>query len=171
MPLANLRREDTARNFGFLVHDVSRLLKLEFDRRGKDLGLTRSQWWALRALSACEGCTQSELADFMDVEKPTLGRIIDRLEAKDWVVRRADPADRRARRLYLTDRVQDLMAELRARSAGLRADAVEGLDPAERELFIDMLIRIKANLLRLADTRGVAGPHADTGGRLRAVGD
>lgn len=175
MTVSSLRREDAERNFGLLVHDVSRLMKLEFDRRGRELGLTRSQWWALRALSFREGCTQSELAELMDVEKPTLGRIIDRLEEKDWVVRRPDPGDRRARRLYLTDKVQGLMAELRAISAGVRADAIAGLDAEERERFIDMLGRIKGNLLRLAEAReggAVAAPAEDEGDApLEAAGD
>jgi MarR family transcriptional regulator, transcriptional regulator for hemolysin len=172
MDTQSIRREDTARNFGFLVHDVSRMMKLEFDRRGRELGLTRSQWWALRALSVCEGCTQSELADFMDVEKPTLGRIIDRLEDKDWVARRLDTTDRRMKRLYLTDKVQGLMVELRAISAGVRADSIEGLSPEEHEAFMDMLIRIKSNLLSLAESREAnpAQIDSETTSRQRAGG-
>ena len=62
-------REDLDRNFGFLIHDVSRLMRVAFDRRGRDLGLTRSQWWVLTALYAMEGVPQSELADYMDASK------------------------------------------------------------------------------------------------------
>ena len=113
-------REDLDRNFGFLIHDVSRLMRVAFDRRGRDLGLTRSQWWVLTALYAMEGVPQSELADYMDVEKATLGRLIDRLEEKGWVERRPDTIDRRVKRLFLTARVQSLMRALRAVAADLR---------------------------------------------------
>jgi MarR family transcriptional regulator, transcriptional regulator for hemolysin len=146
-------REDLDRNFGFLLHDVARLMRTVFDRRGRELGLTRSQWWVLTMLYAQEGVTQSELADFMELEKPTLGRLLDRLEEKEWVVRRADTLDRRVNRLYLTDKVQEVMRALRNTAADVRRDALGDLGDAERERFIDTLLKIKTNLLTLDDTR------------------
>ena len=95
-----MERENLERNFGFLLHDVSRLMRTVFDRRGRDLGLTRSQWWVLTMLYAKEGVTQSELAHFMDLEKPTLGRLLDRLQEKQWIERKPDSFDRRVNRLY-----------------------------------------------------------------------
>ena len=83
-----MERENLDRNFGFLLHDVSRLMRTLFDRRGREIGLTRSQWWVLTMLYAKEGVTQSELADFMDLEKPTLGRLLDRMQEKEWIERR-----------------------------------------------------------------------------------
>ena len=99
-------REDLSRNFGFILNDVARLLRTTFDRRVKSLGLTRSQWWVLNHLFRNDGVTQSELADMLEIEKATLGRLLDRLEAKGWVRREADAADRRARRVFLTDEVE-----------------------------------------------------------------
>ena len=66
-------REDLSRNFGFILHDVARLLRTTFDRRVRELGLTRSQWWVLNHLFRNNGVTQSELAEILEVEKPTLG--------------------------------------------------------------------------------------------------
>ena len=80
-----MERSDLNRNFGFLVHDIARLMRVAFDRRGRELGLTSSQWWVLTVLYAKEGVTQSELAAFMELEKATLGRLLDRLEEKEWV--------------------------------------------------------------------------------------
>ena len=137
------------RNFGFLVHDVARLMRVAYDRRTRELGLTRSQWWVLNHLYFSEGITQSELADVLDVEKPTLGRLLDRLEAKGWVERRADPSDRRAKRVYLTGEVQGLMRSLRAIASDLRLDAMDGLAETERQRFVDILLVIKANLVRI----------------------
>ena len=137
------------RNFGFLLHDVARLLRVTFDRRSRALGLTRSQWWVLNHLYVHEGITQSELADLLDIEKATLGRLLDRLEGKGWVERRGDPLDRRAKRVHLTGQVQDLMRSLREIAAGVRADALDGLPGAERERFIETLLRIKGNLVRM----------------------
>jgi len=83
-------REDLSRNFGFLLTDVARLMRTIYDRRVKSLGLTRSQWWVLNHLFRGDGVTQTELADTLEIEKPTLGRLLDRLQAKGWVRREAD---------------------------------------------------------------------------------
>ena len=142
-------REDVSRNFGFLLNDVARLLRTTYDRRVKSLGLTRSQWWVLTHLYRGDGVTQTELAETLEIEKPTLGRLLDRLEAKGWVRRAADARDRRAWRVYLTDEVEPAMRTLRTVAAELRRDALAGLSSAERERFVDSLLAIKANLVRL----------------------
>ena len=157
-----LRREDLSRNFGFLVNDVARALRTEYDRRVRELGLTRSQWWVMNHLYRNPGLTQSELAEILEVEKPSVGRLLDRLEAKGWVERRADPNDRRAKRVCLTGEVQGLMRALRAIASELRLDAMAGLDEAERQRFVDTLLVIKANLLRIngSGNGSWAGPGA-----------
>jgi DNA-binding MarR family transcriptional regulator len=142
-------REDLSRNFGFLLNDVARLMRTVYDRRVRSLGLTRSQWWVLNHLFRGDGVTQTELAETLEIEKPTLGRLLDRLEAKGWVRREDDATDRRAWRVYLTDEVGPAMRELRAVAAELRRDALAGLSAAERERFVDTLLAIKANLAKL----------------------
>jgi DNA-binding MarR family transcriptional regulator len=144
-------REDLSRNFGFLLNDVARLMRTVYDRRVKSLGLTRSQWWVLNHLYRNDGVTQTELADTLEIEKPTLGRLLDRLEAKGWVRRADDAADRRAWRVYLTEEVEPAMRTLRAVAAELRRDALAGLSAAERERFVDTLLAIKANLAKTPD--------------------
>jgi MarR family transcriptional regulator, transcriptional regulator for hemolysin len=163
------------RNFGFLVHDVARLMRVAYDRRARALGLTRSQWWVLNHLYFNEAITQSALADVLDIEKPTLGRLLDRLESKGWVERRADASDRRAKRIYLTGEVQELMRALRSIAAGLRVDALAGIDEQDRRRLLDTLLVIKANLLRVnsngngsAAAPGEAAGEGADGGQRRA---
>jgi DNA-binding MarR family transcriptional regulator len=156
-----MERTDLHRNFGFLIHDIARLMRVAFDRRGKELGLTRSQWWVLTALYAKEGVAQSELAAFMDLEKATLGRLLDRLEEKGWIERRADPVDRRVKRVYLTDTVQSLMRELREIAADIRSDAMKGLSRREHEAFIDTLLTIKSNLHAFDELAAPAAPQME----------
>jgi DNA-binding MarR family transcriptional regulator len=151
------------RNVGFLVHDVARLLRVAYDRRTRELGLTRSQWWVLNHLYFHEGITQSELAEVLDIEKPTLGRLLDRLEDKGWLERRADRRDRRAKRVYLTGNVQGLMRALRVLAADLRAKALDGLDEGEREQLVEALRVVKGNLLRL-------NGHGDLGSNMGREG-
>ena len=141
-------REDLSRNFGFLLNDVARLLRTTYDRRVRSLGLTRSQWWVLTHLFRADGVTQSELADILEIEKPTLGRLLDRLEAKGWVRREADASDRRARRVYLTQTAEPALATMREIAAEVRRDAMSGLSADERERFVDVLLAVKSNLQR-----------------------
>jgi DNA-binding MarR family transcriptional regulator len=149
-------REDVSRNFGFLLNDVARLMRTVYDRRVKALGLTRAQWWVLNHLYRRDGVTQTELAETLEIEKPTLGRLLDRLEAKGWVRRADDAADRRAWRVYLTDEVEPALRTLRAVAAELRRDALAGLSAAERERFVDTLLAIKANLAKTPSGDGTS---------------
>src|SRR5256885_3027027 len=91
---------DDERHIGFLISDVARLMRTAFDRRVRKLGLTRSQWLVINRLYRKPGATQSELAEMLEVEKATAGRMVDRMEKKGWVVRRPDAADRRVNPLH-----------------------------------------------------------------------
>ncbi len=142
-----------SRNFGFILNDVARLMRTTFDRRVKSLGLTRSQWWVLNHLFRNDGVTQSELAVLLEVEKPSLGRLLDRLESKGWIRREADAGDRRVRRVYLTEEIQPAIKAMRAAAAEVRREALSGLAFEEQEHFVDILLTIKSNLARV-DTGG-----------------
>src|SRR5262249_61197146 len=88
---------------GFLISDVARLLRTVFDRRVRTVGITRAQWLVLTRLHRRPGASLSELAEMMEVEKATAGRMIDRLVANGWVERRTARGDRRVKRVYLTN--------------------------------------------------------------------
>ncbi len=139
-------REDLSRNFGFILNDVARLMRTAFDRRVKALGLTRSQWWVLNHLFRNDGITQSELAVILEIEKATLGRLLDRMEQKGWVRREGHAGDRRAKRVFLTREVEPAIKTMRAAAAELRRDAVSGLSAAQMNEFVDALLAIKTNL-------------------------
>lgn len=137
------------RSLGFLLADVSRLVRRRFDWRARALGLTRAQWRVLAQLRRREGINQASLAEIMEIEPITLGRHIDRLVDKGFVERRADPADRRAWRLYLRSEVQPVLDRLREMSRITRAEAFKDIPEAESEHLIDLLLKIKANMLAL----------------------
>jgi DNA-binding MarR family transcriptional regulator len=134
------------RSLGFLIHDVSRLLRKRFDRRAQRLGLTRAQWAVIAHLHRCEGVNQTTLADVMDVQKITLARLVDRLEQDGWVQRRPDPEDRRANRLYLTGKVAPMWERMRRLAGEIFEEALAGLAPPERDELIDRLLAVKRNL-------------------------
>ncbi len=144
--------EDFDSNIGFLVHDVARLMRTMYDRRMAPLGLTRSQWWVLNHLYFHEGISQTELASILDIEKAALGRLLDRMEAKDWIERRPDDQDKRTKRVFLTDSVQPTLQVMRDLAAVTRDEAVRTLDPSEREVLTDFLTRMRDDLSQLTAT-------------------
>jgi DNA-binding MarR family transcriptional regulator len=165
-----VNQENFDRNFGFILHDVARLLRVTFDRRIKELELTRSQWWVLTHLFRHDGITQSELAEWLEIERPTLGRLLDRLEENGWVERRTDSQDRRAKRVFLSNEISPAMRSMREIAAGVRSDALQGLDPVAQEAFVDTLLAIKANLSRqLNGPASSQAPNNKNQGRDKAM--
>ena len=133
---------------GFLLNDASRLLRLQIDARAQRLGLTRSQWRVLLHLSNNEGISQSGLAEIIEIERMTLGRLIDRLEAAGWVRRRPDPADRRVKRLYLAKNAEPTLREMLAITSAALEQALSGLSVEDRRRLVSQLARIKENVTR-----------------------
>ncbi|HXU50445.1 MAG TPA: MarR family transcriptional regulator [Casimicrobiaceae bacterium] len=147
------------RNFGFLLKDVSRRQVQRFEEHARALSLTLSQCRTLVRLSENEGASQARLAMLADVEPMTMVRTLDRMEADGLVERRADPADRRARRLYLTARGWPLVEEIWKLSDRTRAELFAGIGARERQAFMDVLERIHANARALAPLAQDAKDH------------
>ena len=138
------------RAIGFLIADVARLMRASFDRRVRQLGLTRAQWLVLVRLGRRPGMTQSELAESLEVERATAGRMVDRLERKDWVERRADAADRRVNRLYLTAEAEAVQARVANLGGDLVDEALVPLAEAEQLALAALLERVKVQLNGMA---------------------
>jgi len=134
------------KSFGFLLYDAARLMRRDFERRAKQLGLTRAQYSVLAHLARNEGTNQAAAADVLEIEPITLVRLLDRLEAAGWVERRPDPNDRRARLLYLTDKAHPILDQMFALSLETRDLALTGIREPDREAMIEMLITIRQNL-------------------------
>lgn len=135
-----------ADTLGFLIGDLSRLLRRRFDVRARTIGVTRPQWRMLTTLARNEGANQGRLAELLDVEPITLCRMVDRLAEAGLVERRPDPADRRAWRIFLTDAAQPILDELRTHGDALIAEATAGISADEQAQLSALLIRLRANL-------------------------
>jgi MarR family transcriptional regulator, transcriptional regulator for hemolysin len=142
---------------GFLIHDVARLLRKRFEQLSRDTGLTRSQWQVLAYLERNEGIHQSGLADLLDIEPITLGRLVDRLQQFGLVERRSHPSDRRIWLLRLTARARPKLAEMRRLGEATRSEALFGIPEPAREQLMETLTTLKANL-----TSACASPSPQT---------
>jgi DNA-binding MarR family transcriptional regulator len=154
---------DLERSLGFLLNDVSRLMRQRFDERARGLGLTRAQWRVLRHLRQYEGIKQRSLAEILEVETVTLGRHIDRLEDAGWVERRRDPSDRRVWRLHLAEKSRPIIDTLTELSSEVREFALTGLSKVDRDLLIDSLLHMKDNLTTTTPAPGMAIQPAAVG--------
>jgi len=157
------------RSLGFLLHDVSRLLRKRFDRRARTIGLTRAQWSVLAHLSRNEGINQAALADILEIEPITLVHQLDKLEAAGWIERRLDAADRRVRLLFITATGRKILEKMQVLGAETRAEALAGIPAAEHEALIETLLKVKGNLSEreTASQTGTDETDESARGRMR----
>lgn len=134
------------RNVAFLATDIGRLFRKRFESNTQSSAVTGPQWRLLLAIERQPGATQIALANLLEVEPITAGRMIDRLSRAGMVERRADPSDRRAWRLHLTDNAQPKILEARERSETLIGHALSGFSTSEREQLVGLLERMRDNL-------------------------
>ncbi len=146
-----LDRPEWDLRLGYLIHDVSRLRRMMFDRALAPLGITRSQWWVLAFISRKDGLPQTQLANELDVGKVAVGALIDRLESSGFVIRQADPVDRRIKRVYVTKQARGFLSRIRKETDKFNATIVNGIDRKQLEATSDALLAMKRNLLALSD--------------------
>jgi MarR family transcriptional regulator, transcriptional regulator for hemolysin len=127
-------------------------LRTEFDRRVRRLGITRAQWLVLTRLHRHPGASLSELAERMEVEKATAGRMIDRLVANGWVARRTQRDDRRVKRVYLTPEAERVHKRIWRVAESTVEDALAGLSAQESKQLMALLQRVKKTLVSAVDT-------------------
>ena len=151
---------------GVVISDVARLLRTEFDRRVRRLGITRAQWLVLTRLHRRPGASHSELAEMMEVEKATAGRMIDRLVANGWVERRAQPGDRRVKRVYLTSEAERVHKRIWRVAEDTVDAALADLSARESKQLFALLQRVKETLVSGAN--GSARASVVTAGRNSA---
>lgn len=147
---------DLERSFGFLVHDVARLFGRRFDANGRRLELTRAQCRTLGYLARNEGINQAGLADLLEIRPMTLVRQVDRMEEAGWIERRPDPADRRARRLFLTDKARPVLDRIWDVTTKTQNEAFSRLSVEEADRLIGLLRRVQVTLAERVPANSVA---------------
>lgn len=129
------------RRVGTVLAQVARLMRRAFDERAREIGVTRPQWQVLSVLLRHEGIKQGGLAEILEVEPITAGRMIDRMQDAKLVERKTDPADRRAWRLFLTPRGREIIERLQPLAMETTEEALKGISEQDQ-----------ADLLRTLDT-------------------
>lgn len=129
----------------YMIHDLSRLISLYFDKAMDQHQLTRAQWWGMMHVGELEGATQTELADVMQMGRASAGKLIERLEAKGWIERRPDTSDSRVRRVFLTSNASAVRELMTIEGGNLFRDFLVGISADEEEGVLKGLRKIKRN--------------------------
>ncbi|MDO8459208.1 MAG: MarR family transcriptional regulator [Burkholderiaceae bacterium] len=132
-------------SLGFLLADVSRLMRRAFKQQLEGSALTLAQARALIYVSLHEGVRQIDLADMLEVQAITLARLIDKLVEAGVVERRPDPVDRRAYQIYLTTAAAPHLVAIEQVAAKIRADALRGLSEQQAASVILALRQMRDN--------------------------
>lgn len=135
--------EDT---LSFLLAQMMKAQRVYADSRLKVLGLHSGQDLILLRLAENDGESQRALADRLEVEAPTITKMVQRMERAGLVERRSDETDARVSRVYLTARGRSLEAGIRQVWADLEAHLVQGLTLAEQALLRRLVIQMHNNL-------------------------
>lgn len=143
---------------GFLVHNVGRLMRRRFEKRGAALGLSAAQFRALVRVSKEEGISQAKLADLLEIEPISVSRLLDRMEEGGWIERRFDPADRRVRMIWPTAKSRAAYDGIKAVAGEVYEEALQGLSAAERQALIRGLELMAANLAGDDTEAAASGP-------------
>ncbi len=140
------------RDMLILLHDVARMQRTRFDQWARTYGMTRAQGIILYRLDRQPGLSQNEMASLCEVEPITVGRLVDRLEARGLLERRADPSDRRIRRLHLLPAAAPVIAAIQDYKVALEEYMTEGLDQSVQDGLIDALVHMKTKLVMETET-------------------
>jgi MarR family transcriptional regulator for hemolysin len=141
------------REFAFMLNDVARMLRTFADHKAAQFGITRAQWVVLARLDRSEGLKQSELAEVLDLQPISLTRLLDKLCESDLIERRADPIDRRAKRLFLKPAARPLLEKLGDLGEELMGTALSGVNRESVQHMIEKLGMVKENLRQAIQQR------------------
>ena len=148
---------------GFLLHDVARLLKKRLEQHSRGSGLTRSQWQILAYLAQNEGINQKGLAELLDIEPITLGRVVDKLEAQRLIKRDPHPTDRRRWLLHLMPAARSRLRQAGEHGDVTRREALAGVSEEDRQHLSKTLQALKENLIQACDAAPAGRGRANHG--------
>ncbi|MGV1870246.1 MarR family winged helix-turn-helix transcriptional regulator [Agrobacterium rosae] len=128
----------------------NRKLRSFFDARVSEQGLTLARARALFALSRRGPLKQNELAEELEIETPTLVRLLDAMEKQNLIERRSDEIDRRAKRIHMTPEGLNLFEDVHMQAKSMRADIAADISTDDISAALDVVRRLSANLQNLA---------------------
>lgn len=110
-----------------------------FFSKTEELGISPSQMDLLARVWACPACGVDELAEMLSITSASVSVGVKKLEARGWLRREADEADKRASHLYLTELGEELTLQARAFHETKARGLLSGLTEAEQNTLLALL--------------------------------
>jgi MarR family transcriptional regulator for hemolysin len=129
----------------------NRKLRSFFDARVAEKGLTLARARTLFALSRRGSLTQKELAEELEIETPTLVRLLDAMEKQKLIERRSDEIDRRAKRIHMTPAGLQTFEDVDAQAKAMRAEIALDISTDEIRVALNVVRRLTGNLQKLSE--------------------
>jgi len=144
-------RRDGAEGFALTLHEVAKAFKARMDERLKPFGLSSATRRVVGALAcSSKALTQRELAEAIFVEGPTLVRLLDRLEAMEWVTRENVPGDRRMKHVQLTEQAEPFLDEMIGAAKGIEKEILFGIPEEDVKTTHRVLLLLREKLCEMA---------------------
>ncbi len=131
---------------------TARAMREAYDIRFAPLGLNLTQASLIAYLAEFGPITQTKCADHLRLGRANIGAIIDRLQERDLVERRADAVDRRVWRVALSAQGVALADQITAIDEVLRGELRAGITRNERQALASLMTRLQQNLLQAIAT-------------------
>lgn len=145
----------------YIIHELSRLIAGNFDYAMTAHNLTHGQWWAMMHVFENPGVSQSELANIMQMTRASAGKLLERMEAKNWIERRPDASDSRLRRVYPADGAVPIFELMTKAGVGLFDQLLGDFSAEEEAALLAALRHLRANALGDRGKDRVASPAAE----------
>lgn len=143
----NTQDDEIRIGFALAMVRMSRRWRWKLDQRLRATGLTQARWTTLLQIArGGNGMQQNRLADHIGIEGPTLVRLLNSLEDARLIERRADPRDRRAKTVHLTERAMPVLTEIEAIADDLRREVTAGFAPEELARCTEIFDVMRARL-------------------------
>lgn len=127
---------------GHLFRRLHQLAVSRFTLEMENVGLTPIQWAALLTTLQRPGLDQSTLSREICIDTSTIAGVIDRLESRGLIQRKASPDDRRQRLLYVTEEGQALLTQANVAVMETQEWLMEPLTAGERASFMALMLRV-----------------------------
>jgi MarR family transcriptional regulator, lower aerobic nicotinate degradation pathway regulator len=127
---------------GYLFRRMQQIAVAVFIEECKAFGLTPVQYAALVAIHTHPGIDATRLSAVIAFDRSTLGSVIERLEAKDLVLRKPGSDDRRVKLLYLTKNGAALLGDIMASVDRAQARMLQPLKAADRKTLLALLTQL-----------------------------
>lgn len=128
----------------------NRKLRAFFDAAVREEGLTLARARALFAIARRGPLTQKELAEELEIETPTLVRVLDGMEKQSLIIRTEDAADRRAKRIAMTQAGEAAFETMHVMATALRSEITAEISGDDIDLALSVVRRLTGNLQRLS---------------------